>query len=193
MKYYILLSIGLLLNACVQVANLNMSGEPRTNTSVAILDSISPTEEKNLSEVNAMKNFFSCDKDSLKVSYFARMLEVEINNPVGQCFGIYFTPRSVNKKSIIRFKAKYEGSDTLDFVAGFTDTKGGKCDDYSLVQTITSTEKGFKTFEFNYESFLASSNHTLDTTNVQTVVIYLNTKNKQNLKGLLTIKEIENR
>lgn len=190
MKYLLLLCLGILVPACVRVATLDMSGNPKKSSPISVMDTTAKEDEQFIFEVNAMKNFFSCDKDSLEVKYFYRMLEVSIDNPIGQCFGIYFDPRSINENALISFKAKYEGSDTLDFVAGFTDTKGGKCEDYNQIQSISSVQKGFISYRFDYSGLLAGSEHTLDLDQVQTVVIYLNTKGRSNIRGLLTIKEI---
>ena len=141
MNRYSLIIVTLVFTSCVQVAQLNMEGTPVTGNEVLVYKPEPMVEEEYVYEPNPVKSYFSCQEDSLKVSYFSRTLEVKIDNPIGQCFGIYFEPRSIHQNVTISFKAKYTGSDTLDLAAGFTDVNGGKCDAREQLQFISSADK----------------------------------------------------
>ena len=190
MNYYISLIALFLFSSCVQVAHLTIDGTPVDTTSIVKYE-VAPYMEPGFTyEVNPMKNYFSCNADSLEIGYFSRTIEVEIDNPIGQCFGIWFEPRSISDSAKITFKANYDGTDTLSFNAGFTDVNNGTLSSSEQVKMI-SNNKGFTDYEFTFKNQLTSNKLSLDTANIQTVIIYLNTEETLGHKGLFTVKEIE--
>lgn len=188
-KYIIIFAV--FITSCVQVAQLNMDGTPVKPGEVIVYEEAPQVEEEFVYEVNPMKNYFSCQKDSLNVKYYARTLEMKINNPIGQCFGIWFAPRTVSDSVMVSFNAKYTGSDTLDLVAGFTDAGGGSIEATDQLQTIFEDKNGFKTFTYTFDELSDTAFKELNKANVETVIIYLNTQKKTNLKGHLTVKDIK--
>ena len=179
-----------ILSSCMKMANLTIDGELASDT--AIQDTIDLEADYTAKyDKNLMKNFFSCDEDSLDVGYISRMIEVKIDNPIGQCFGIWFDPIHLSDSAHISFEAKYTGTDSLEIMTGFTDDHKGEVYDPTKSAILKGDVKGFQSFDFNFTDVIVNHESNLDTSSVQTVIIYLNPKEKKGLEGLLTVKNIE--
>lgn len=178
--------------SCVRMATLTIDGDVKTDEKVLEKDElvvdVKFVEEP---EKSFMNNVFACNQDSLDVKSVSRMVEVKIDHHIGQCFGIWFEPRSISDSTKVSYKAKYRGTDSLEVIVGFTDSDGGVIYDSTMSATLVGDHKGFTSHEFDFTDLLENGEPTFNSSTVSTVIFYLNPKARSNLDGLLTVKSIE--
>jgi hypothetical protein len=184
----LLISLFFFMFGCVSLETATLNG-PEETTIADSKDKITLFGK----EKADLSHWYSCVTGKPGLSIRNSALEVSIDNPLGDCFGMYFDAMDITKTPVIKLKIKYTGdidkAGAADILPGFMDSNNNKTY-YPEKAKIVKTGQDLLTLYFDYRHEFNMHEKQIDPGKVTNILFFINILGVKNLHGQFTIEEL---